>query len=59
MKLWKKLIIIFVGGGIVWSLSYLSSIKPDLAMVLSSANATVVGLVAYLTGFPPKTRGGA
>lgn len=53
MKLWQKLLVVFVGGGIVWSLSYLSSIKPDLAMVLSSANATIVGLVAYFTGFKP------
>jgi hypothetical protein len=51
MKLWQKVSIVFVGGGTVWALSYLSSIKPDLAMVLSSANASVVGLVAYFTGF--------
>ncbi len=57
MKLWKKIVIVFVGGGIVWSLSYLSSIKPELAMILSSANATVVGLVAFFTGFTPKTGG--
>lgn len=55
MKLWQKVIIVFVGGGIVWSLSYLSSIKPDMAMILSSANATVVGLVAYFTGFKATT----
>lgn len=53
MKLWKKIIIVFIGGGIVWALSYISSIKPELAMILSSANATVVGLVAFLTGFTP------
>jgi hypothetical protein len=46
-----KIGIVFIGGGIVWSLSYLSSIQPNLAMILSSANATVVGLVAFLTGF--------
>lgn len=54
MKTWKKVLIVFVGGGIVWSLSYLSSIRPELAMILSSANATVVGLVAFLTGFTAK-----
>ena len=51
MKTWKKILIVFVGGGLVWALSYISSIKPDLAMILSSANATIVGLVAYFTGF--------
>jgi len=54
MKLWQKVIIVFVGGGTVWALSYLSSIQPSLAMILSSANATIVGLVAYFTGFTAK-----
>lgn len=54
MKVWQKILIVFAGGGIVWALSYLTSIKPDLAMVLSSANATIVGLVAYFTGFTAK-----
>lgn len=55
MKIWQKILVVFIGGGIVWSLSYLSSIKPDLAMILSSANATIVGLVAFLTGWKPTT----
>ena len=55
MKWYIKLAIVFVGGGLVWSLSYLTSVKPDLAMILSSANATIVGLVAYLTGFKGTT----
>jgi len=55
MKLWHKIVIVFIGGGIVWSLSYLSSVKPDLVMVLSSANAAIVGLVSYLTGYKPTT----
>lgn len=54
MKLWQKALVVFVGGGIVWTLSYITSIKPDLAMVLSSANATIVGLVAFITGWQPK-----
>ena len=51
MKIWQRVIIVFAGGGIVWTLSYLTSIKPELAMVMSSANAAIVGLVAFLTGF--------
>lgn len=53
MKTWQKILIVFVGGGVVWALSYVSSLQPGLAMILSSANATVVGLVAFLTGFRP------
>jgi len=51
MKTWQKILIVFVGGGSVWALSYIVSIKPDMAMILSSANATIVGLVSYFTGF--------
>ena len=54
MKTWKKILIVFLGGGIVWSLSFLTGLKPELSMVLSSANATIVGLVAFLTGFTQK-----
>ena len=55
MKLRYKLIAVFVGGGLVWTFSYLTSIKPELAMILSSANATIVGAVAFITGWQPKT----
>ena len=51
MKLWVKILIVFVGGGSVWALSFLSSIYPDLAMVFSSANAAIVGVVSFFTGF--------
>jgi len=55
MKTWQRILIVFVGGGIVWSLSYVTSIKPELAMILSSANATIVGLVGFLTGWQPQS----
>ena len=54
MKTWKKILIVFIGGGIVWTLSFLNGIHPELSMVFSSANATIVGLVAFLTGFTQK-----
>jgi len=54
MKTWQKILIVFAGGGLVWVLSYLTGIKPELAMVFSSANAAIVGLVAFFTGFTPK-----
>lgn len=52
MKTWVKIIIVFIGGGTVWALSYVSSIKPDAAMMLASVNAAIVGVVSYCTGFP-------
>jgi hypothetical protein len=54
MKTWQKIGVVFVGGGIVWTLSYLTGLKPELAMIFSSANAAVVGIVAFLTGFTKK-----
>jgi hypothetical protein len=54
-KLWVKILVVFCGGGIVWALSFLSSIKPELAMILSSANSAIVGITAFVTGWQPKT----
>lgn len=51
MKLWHKMLIVGIGGAIVWVCSYLSSIYSDWAMVLSSANSVIVGVVALVTGF--------
>ena len=54
MKTWQKLLIVVACGGAVWGLSYLTSLKPELAMILSSANATIVGLCSFFTGFVPQ-----
>lgn len=54
MKIWQKMIIVVVCGGAVWGFSYLASIKPDMAMVLSSINAAIVGACSYFTGYPAK-----
>jgi hypothetical protein len=51
MKTWQKLLIVVVSGGAVWGLSFVSSIKPEMAMILASANATIVGLCSYFTDF--------
>lgn len=51
MKTWQKVAIVFVGGGVVWSLSFVASIKPEMAMMLSSVNAAVVAAVSMATGF--------
>ena len=53
MKTWQKLLVIVAGGGIVWGLTYLSSIMPDWAMVIGPFSAGVVALVGKLTGFTP------
>lgn len=54
MKTYQKLIIVCVSGAIVWGLSYLSSIKPDMAMMLASVNVAVVAICSYFTGYPAK-----
>ena len=53
MKLWLKILIVCVGGALVWGLSYCSSIWTDLAFALSSFAAGVTALVGALTGFKP------
>lgn len=55
MKTWHKILIVCVGGAIVWGLSYCSSIWTNLAMPLSSFASGVTALVGYLTGFKPTT----
>jgi len=52
MKTWQKLIIVCVSGAAVWGLSYISSIKPDMAMMLASVNAAIVAVCSYFTSFP-------
>lgn len=51
MKTWQKFLIVFVGMGLVGGFSYLSSINPDWAMLLSSANSAIVAAVGLLTGY--------
>ena len=51
MKIWQKILIVFISGGAVWALSYVASLKPELSMVLASSNAAIVGLCSYFTGF--------
>jgi hypothetical protein len=52
MKLWLKLLIVCVSGAIVWGLSFLSSIKPEMAMMLASINVAVVAVSSFFTGYP-------
>jgi len=54
MKLWQKLIVVCVSGAIVWGLSVLSSVKPEMAMMLASVNVAVVAACSFFTGYPPK-----
>ena len=52
MKTWQKLLIVCGSGAIVWGLSYLSSIKPEMAMMLASVNVAVVAVCSFFTGYP-------
>jgi len=51
VKTWLKILIVFVSGGIVWASSYIIGQHPDLAQILGSVNAAVVGACSYFTGF--------
>ena len=57
MKLWQKMVIVCISGAIVWGLSFLSSVKPELAMVLSTVNTAIVAICSFFTGYPAKTEG--
>lgn len=54
MKTWMKFLIVVVSGGAVWGLSYLASLKPDMAMMLASVNTAIVAVCSYFTGYPTK-----
>jgi len=54
MKLWVKILIVCLSGAAVWGFSYLSSIKPDMAMMLASINTAIVAICSYFTGYPTK-----
>lgn len=54
MKVWQKLVIVCVSGGAVWGLSYLSSVKPEMVMMLASINVSIVAVCSFFTGYPAK-----
>lgn len=54
MKLWLKVLIVCLSGAAVWGLSFLSSIKPEMALMLASVNAAVVAVCSFFTGYPAK-----
>jgi len=52
MKVWQKFVVVCVSGATVWGLSYLISIKPEMAQMLSSINVAVVAVCSFATGYP-------
>lgn len=54
MKLWHKIAIVFVSMGIVGALSFLCSVKPEMAMMLTAVNTAVVAVCSFFTGYPAK-----
>jgi len=52
MKTWQKGLIVVASGGTVWGLSYLTSLQPEMAMMLSSVNAAIVAVCGFFTGYP-------
>lgn len=54
MKLWVKILVVCISGATVWGLSYVSSIKPEMSMMLASINTAVVAVCSFVTGYPSK-----
>lgn len=54
MKLWAKLLIVFVGCGLQGGLTYLTVQIPAWATVFGGLTIAVSGTMFILTGFPPK-----
>lgn len=52
MKTWQKAIIVVVSGGTIWGLSFLISIKPEMANMLASVNVAITAVCAFFTGYP-------
>jgi len=52
MKFWQKMLIVVASGGCIWGLSFLASVKPDMAMMLASVNVAIMAVCSYCTGFP-------
>lgn len=57
MKTWQKLIVVVACGGCIWGLSFLSSVKPEMATMLASINVAVMGVCSFFTGYPAPKEG--
>jgi len=55
MKLWQKILIVFVCCGIQGGLTFLTVQMPTWATVFGGLIIAVTGTMFILTGFPPKT----
>ncbi len=52
MSLWKKFFVVCVSGACIWGLSFLASVKPEMAMMLASVNVAIMAVCSYFTGYP-------
>jgi len=52
MKTWQKFVVVCVSGGSIWGLSYLISIKPEMAQMIASVNVAIAAACSFLTGYP-------
>jgi vacuolar-type H+-ATPase subunit I/STV1 len=55
MKLWVKVLIVFLSGGAVWGLSFVGTLESmdSYAMALSLASGAIASACTALTGFVP------
>jgi len=51
MKVWQKIMVVCIGGALVWGLSYCGTLWTTYALVFSSFAAGITALVGILTGF--------
>ena len=54
MRLYQKLIIVFIGCGLQGGLTFLTVQLPVWAVVFGGLTIAVSGTMFILTGFPPK-----
>ena len=55
MKIWHKILIVVVSGGVVWGLSFVGTFESmqNYAMAFSLFSGAVAALCAAVTGFTP------
>ena len=53
MKIWQKILIVVIGGGLTWGLSFCAGVWPTFSIVFASFATGVTALVGILTGFAP------
>lgn len=54
MKTWQKFVVVCVSGAAIWGLSFLISVKPEMANMIASVNVAITAICSFFTGYPAK-----